>query len=432
MKRVGMEVNAAPAPPGSFARSVLTLMTGTTLANLVPVAISPILARLYAPADFGMFALYTAVAALLAVLATGRYEMAIVLPAADTEAVELLLLALGITLAATAATAVAVVALHGVLPGLLQTPALAPWLALLPVGVLLMGTAQALTSWLNRKRDYPRIAASRMVQAVATAALMIGFARAQLGPGGLVLGALAGQALALVPLALATWAGMRGSGLRPTRAGMRAQAVKHRDFPRINALHALADNVNASVTLLLLTRAFGADVTGHYSMVLRVLTAPVAFIGTAVSQVFYQRAAELRNAGGDIGALVRRLLARSALVAVPAAVVLFAGAPWIFTTAFGAKWALAGQYARILSPYMAFAFLAAPLAFVPFVVNRQGAAFLVSVTGNALFLACIFMGSRTGRPETAFTALAIVQCLYFAGYIAWIVRIASAPPREAA
>jgi O-antigen/teichoic acid export membrane protein len=428
MKRVGMEVRGPSAGTGSFARSVLTLMTGTTLANLVPVAVSPLLSRLYAPSDFGLFALYTGLAGLLAVTATGRYEMAIVLPADDADAFDLLGLSLAITVGVAATCAALVALLHHALPALLRAPSLARWIGFLPLGVLLLGGGQALSNWLNRKRAYRRLATSRMAQALATAALAVTFARARPGAGGLVLSALAGQGLALLVLAVGTSASLRGAGLRLSPAGMRRQAARYRDFPRINAVHALVDNVNSSATLMLLSVFFGAVVVGHYSMVMRVLTAPVALIGTAVTQVFYQRAAEVRNRGGDLGAFVRRLLARSVLVALPPALVLLAAAPALFTLAFGSRWTAAGQYARLLSPYMFFSFLATPLAFVPFVVNRQWQSFLVSLGGNLLFLACIAAGGRLGRPELMFTILSLVQAAYFTGYIAWILRIASAPP----
>ena len=63
-----------------FSRNVLTLVTGTTLAQAIPVLISPILTRLYSPEDFGVYAIYFSVLMITSVVATGKYEMAIVLP----------------------------------------------------------------------------------------------------------------------------------------------------------------------------------------------------------------------------------------------------------------------------------------------------------------------------------------------------------------
>ncbi len=41
-------------PKSKFSRNVLTLMTGTTISQAIPIAISPILTRIYTPEDFGM------------------------------------------------------------------------------------------------------------------------------------------------------------------------------------------------------------------------------------------------------------------------------------------------------------------------------------------------------------------------------------------
>ena len=64
----------------SFIKNILTVMTGTALAAAVPIAVSPILTRLYTPNTFGLFGSFTAIVALLSIIATFRYEIAIMLP----------------------------------------------------------------------------------------------------------------------------------------------------------------------------------------------------------------------------------------------------------------------------------------------------------------------------------------------------------------
>ena len=61
-------------------KNIATLVTGTMIAQAIPIAISPILTRLYTPAEFGSFALYMSIVSILVVIATARYELAIVLP----------------------------------------------------------------------------------------------------------------------------------------------------------------------------------------------------------------------------------------------------------------------------------------------------------------------------------------------------------------
>ena len=56
-----------------FSKNVLKLISGTTVAQAIPVLISPILARLYNPQNFGDFALFTSFVSILAVMTTFRY-----------------------------------------------------------------------------------------------------------------------------------------------------------------------------------------------------------------------------------------------------------------------------------------------------------------------------------------------------------------------
>lgn len=55
-------------PKSEFSRNVLTLMTGTTIAQAIPMAISPILTRIYTPAYVGVFALYMSLVYIIGII----------------------------------------------------------------------------------------------------------------------------------------------------------------------------------------------------------------------------------------------------------------------------------------------------------------------------------------------------------------------------
>ena len=72
-----------------FSKNVITLFTGTTLAQALPIAVAPILTRLYTPEDFGVFAIFFSITTLFSTIVTARYELAIVLPHEPAEAIHL-------------------------------------------------------------------------------------------------------------------------------------------------------------------------------------------------------------------------------------------------------------------------------------------------------------------------------------------------------
>src|SRR5947208_15426676 len=77
-----------------FVRDALTLATGGALAQSLSFAIAPILARLYAPDDFGLFSIYAFTLGVFAAVVCWAYEAAVVLPKEDREARDLVVLSI--------------------------------------------------------------------------------------------------------------------------------------------------------------------------------------------------------------------------------------------------------------------------------------------------------------------------------------------------
>ena len=77
-----------------FIKNVVTLITGATLAQVIPFAIAPILTRLYDPSDFAIFAIYTSIATFVSIGAAGRFELSIVNQRNEKDANNILLLCL--------------------------------------------------------------------------------------------------------------------------------------------------------------------------------------------------------------------------------------------------------------------------------------------------------------------------------------------------
>jgi O-antigen/teichoic acid export membrane protein len=67
-------------------KSILTLFTGSAIAQAIPILVSPLLTRLYPVVDFAALTIITTLISLVGVVVTGRYEFAVGLPADDRDA----------------------------------------------------------------------------------------------------------------------------------------------------------------------------------------------------------------------------------------------------------------------------------------------------------------------------------------------------------
>ena len=76
-------------PSTTFAENVLKLVTGSAFAQGLSVLVVPIVARLFAPEAFGIAALFASITGIIGAAACLRYELSIMLPKTDEEAVNL-------------------------------------------------------------------------------------------------------------------------------------------------------------------------------------------------------------------------------------------------------------------------------------------------------------------------------------------------------
>jgi len=406
------------APAGAL-RQVTTLLGGTGLAQVIALAASPLLARLFAPEHFGSFALFASVVALMSTAATGRYELAVILPARDDEAWRVARLALAITLSVGALAAVLVAVAGESLAARAGDAGLAPWLWLLPVAIVLTAVTNTLTVWANRRQAYRRIAVNRVAQSAVAASTSIALGTAGTGSPGLIVGSVIGQAVAA-----ATLLGDRRVPDLREAAPLRELAARYRDFPRVNLPHALLDAAQASVVLALIGAVHGAAVLGAYAFALRVARAPLAMVGASVGQVFQQRAARLVEEKGDVAGLAKRTTARLVAIGVPFALVLLA-APELFAWIFGVQWRSAGEIARVLLPWMLLSFATSPLSQLPLIAGRQRTAFAFGVAYQLAMLLPFVVGPWLGwaaLPTFATQSAAATLVLVFYG--AWLHRLA--------
>ncbi|WP_208108253.1 lipopolysaccharide biosynthesis protein [Paludibacterium purpuratum] len=414
-----------------FVRHIVTLATGAALAQIVPLLAQPILTRLYTPHAFGVLSLYVALMSNLAVLATARYELAIVLPAEERRASNLM--ALSMCFATALAVLVLVAQLLGVNHWLLKLMGdagsehdIALWLYLLPLSLWLAGMMQAWTNWNNRHSRYRANASGRMSQSLGMSVTQLAGGMLHAGPGGLILGQFAGQVSSLLAQAREDFKRRFAWRHEVDRASMKQVACDYSEFPKVNTPHAFVTALQDSLTLSLLGALSGTATVGFYGMMMRLLKLPAALIGQAVAQVAYRELAEARNAGRPLRPIIKRMaFALGGMALVPFLVIQLAGEP-LFGLVLGQTWRTAGRYAEAMSPFILFHFIASPLAMVPLVIERQRTAFLLSLVQTALFVGALWSGFHLwDDPVRAFRLVSWVMVGYFIFYFTWLYHAAN-------
>lgn len=407
-----------------FTRNVFTLISGTTIAQAISIGISPILSRIYTPAEFGIFGTFSSVIALLSLVVGGRYEGAILLPKKDEEAANLFTLSLFLNGVISLFFLLTVVVISFCIPAEMAHSELFYWFYLTPVLTFFIGAGQTFNNWYNRRKKYRTIVYYRIANSAVNNVTSLGLGFARMPLNGLIISYLIANVVSMA----AFLNDMKSDYLQfknsVSRAEMIALAKRYKRFPLTNSVQALSDAFQTNGIIYFVTYFFNVVYVGIYSFAMRILLVPMNFAGAAMAQVFYQQATETYNNRGDLTALVKNTIFKSALMALPVLIILLLFGPQLFSFVFGPKWTEAGVYARILAPWILLDFVRAPLSQVPIIVGKHNNLLIFSILSNAIiFGTMIYAGVVVKDLKTGLLLLTICQSIYNVALITWIYSI---------
>lgn len=406
-------------PQGAFARNVAVLAGGTALAQAVTVLVSPLLTRLYNPAEFGTYMVYTSVLSVLVVLASLLYDQAVPLPEEERTAAHLLVLALGGVLSMSVLVTLAVWLFGAPLVRWAQADAWASWLWVLPFGVLGGGTYLALSSWAVRRQRFGVLATTKWQQSGTLVGGQLGLGWLGAGTFGLlfgdVLGRVAGSGTLLRQVVRADAALLRSV----TRAELWAVARRYRRFPLLTGPSTLLNLLGLQLPVLLLAGLYGPLIVGLYALAQRVLGMPVQVLATSVAEVYMAELARVRHTAPErMRPLFLRTCRNMLLLGLPFAGVLVLLAPAAFGWVFGSDWTEAGRYVQVLAVVFVCQLVANAVSPTVIVLERQGLHVIRELVRIGLLL-----GALAVAAGGALSPLAAVAWLAAASALAYLVYI---------
>lgn len=405
-------------------RGLGAMLAGGAVGQGLVVLVSPVLTRLYTPADFGVFAVFTAVVTTVATVSTLRLEVALVLPEHDEDAAAVAWT--GATAALVISLAVGAIGIVAAAPLsiLFGAPALAGSWWLVAATTFAVAGFQLLSAWIIREQRYAALGIRNVAQGVGTAGSQLGLGALGAGATGLLIG----QALGYVS-AVGGLTSRRGllRQPRPTGTQMRDALSRYRRFPLVSSWSALLNVAGLQVPLLVISAAYGQIVVGLLGLTIRVISAPLVLLGRNVAQAFVGEASSnTRNRTGSLARQVRiTTLALLAAGVLPTAALAGFG-PSLFGLIFGLEWTEAGRYAQLLSVGFLAQLAVSPVSQTLLVLERQGAQLAWDVGRLVLTigapLCCAVLGASPAVAVATFSAALVIS---YAALLVTCLRAAS-------
>jgi O-antigen/teichoic acid export membrane protein len=347
---------------GGFIANAGTMMVGSVSAQIIVFLLAPVITRLYLPEHFGVMAVIISFVNVLSVISCLRYEKAVILPKTDERAQNLITVCLILTTIVSLVSLITVPFANDWIESYFQIKEIRIFLYLVPLGVLAKGLEMTLRYWFARKKNFALIAKAIVIIPLSASGIKIA-AGLLIGSSALwlILGDLIGIFIVVAIFAIIFLQNhyQQFNNALSYREILSA-AREYDNFPKYSSVTGLMNALSMNLPALLFAYFFSLEFVGFFALATRILRKPIQLISQSIRDVYFQKVAELQNKGKSLRS--RYLKAIAMLIAmgiIPFGFIAIAG-EWVFSLVFGAKWAIAGFYARILSPWLFFMFINPP------------------------------------------------------------------------
>lgn len=372
-----------------FNKNVAILSGGIALSQLIPVLVSPVLTRLYSPQDFGVLALFVSITTILSVIANGRYELAVMLPEKDDDAINVAAIAFIVNVIFSFFCLFLIISLRTHLLRILKMESLGIWAYFIPLTSFFIALFNLLNYTNNRFKLYKDIAKSNIYKSISNALIKLTLGFFKTGAGGLIIGQIISQFVANSKL----FDNIKKTGLIASLSlrKIKELAKLYSNFPTFSLLAGLINTLAYQLTNILVGSFYGESTLGHYYLSQMILGLPLSYIGTAVSQVFYQHAASELKANSTIKFTFKSTLKKLFYIGIPVFTLIFILSIPVFTFVFGQKWYDAGKYTMYLTPLYCIRFIAIPFTLIPMIFKKNQIDFLFQTGIVTITIATILL-----------------------------------------
>lgn len=381
-----------------FVRNVITVASGTAIAQLISMLFSPIITRIYGPEAFGVLGVFTSIVAVLTPIAALTYPIAIVLPKEDKYAKQIAKLSIYIAAFISIIVALLFLFMGDEIIHVLQINDIKSYVFLIPLVMIFSAGIQILEQWLIRKKKFQAKARIAIFQSFIVNASKSGIGFLLSNASVLIIIAAMGYGVHFLLLAFLTGISVKSISLiKSTETDnkfldLKRVSKKYRDFPIYRAPEVLINSISQNLPIFVLSSFFGPASVGFYAIGKKVLEIPIQLIGNSVGDVFYPRIVDAAHQKENLSQIIiKATLILAAIGLIPFGIIIIFG-PMLFSFVFGNEWITAGIYARWIGLWSFFMFTNKPSMKTLAVIGAQKFHLIFTISNIILRLGALLVG----------------------------------------
>lgn len=345
----------------SIWKNILLISSGTVLAQVITILITPIVTRLYLPEDYGILTSFNSIISILTICASLDYHKAIPLAKNDKQVINLIFLSLLILLLITLSIFIVLCFFGEYILNSLNLNDLSNFKFYLPLALFFMGIYKIFLEYALRNRDYKAITKTSISQSSFANFFRVILGYFNIGAIGLILSAIIGKSFGLYTLIKPLFSTKKIHNYVNKRNFLNV-LVSYKRYPLYSTPSNFIYTLGNDLPMLFILAYFGSSEVGLFGLANNIINIPIGFVGMSVSQVFFAEAAKIgKHNPTELKKISTKLISKLAIIGFVPLLFVFIFGPHFFSFVFGNEWYEAGEYAGVLSVMVYFHLLILPI-----------------------------------------------------------------------
>ena len=360
-----------------FYQNIIKLFTSISIAQIIPIVILPILTQYFSPEQFGVYGLYVSICSIFGIVASGKYDVAIMLPKKKIDAINILTLSFLITFLFSIFCFSILNIFNDQIFQLTQSEILKKYYVIIPISIFLISINQSIIVWFNRLKHYNTIANQNILKSSSNSISALIFGLKNINSG-LILGHIV--SLIAVSFLNISQLMRKFPAKLINQKIMRKNFKKYIDFLKFSSISNLFNSFsNIGMTTVIII-FFGPKIAGLYFLAEKLIAIPISFITNSISQVYFEKASKLFHSDKiELLKLTNQIQKNIFFILFPTLIIASLFGEDVFSI-FGNEWGEAGKMLKYFSVFILLKNMYSPISHIGDILNKQKVLLLFNIS----------------------------------------------------
>ncbi len=360
-----------------FYKNTFKLIASISVAQLIPLLITPLLTQFFSPEEFGIYGLYLSICTIFGAVASGKYDTAIMLPKSKIDSLNLLFLSFFIAFIFSTLLFSFLNIFNEKIFELTNSNIIRQYYYIIPFTVFLLSINQSIVIWFNRKKQYNLISTQNILKSGSNSSISI-----LLGIKGIGIGLIIAHLCSLIIISILNISCF----LKEFKITLiKSKIIKENfnryiDFLKFSSISNLFNSIaNIGMTILIVI-FFGPKIAGLYFLAEKLIAIPISFITNSISQVYFQQASALFHSDKrKLLQLTNKIQINIFFILFPLLIICSLFGEELFLV-FGKEWGQAGIILKYFTPFLLLKNIYSPISHIGDILNKQKILLLFNIS----------------------------------------------------